>query len=75
MSKLFSVLLVLIIVSFAGVFYTHQDKTSLPNPILQTQPGPTPAQTDTLQITEMRKKSYPGSDLVIEQTLSGKTLG
>lgn len=58
------------------MFFVYQNKTSrnsnVPSTVMSDDGGgmDAPKYTHPLQITELRKQKFPGSDLVIEQTLS-----
>ena len=69
--SVFIVVALILLVGF-GYFYSHKVLKTTPvlpsnNPITQIAQ---PLETNPLQITEERKKAYPGSDLKIEQTLA-----
>jgi hypothetical protein len=53
-----------------GIFSMMKYKNILPSASSQTSPTPNTVPDNPLSIATMRRGTYPGSDLVIEQTLS-----
>ena len=68
------ILLGLIVALFASFFFLSKDRKSLTNVIEENLGGLIEERgTHPLQIEEMRKNEYPGSDIVIEQELASGT--
>lgn len=64
---------VIIVMILGAVLFVNQSrKTTLQKTSKQTQPSPA-TETFPLQVAEMRKKSYPGSDIQIKQELGNGT--
>src|SRR5258706_14113994 len=72
MKKTIPIVVVLLVGVTVGIFLLNQNKTSHPiQSIIPQIPLKNVIATplDSLKIEEMRKRQYPGSDVVIEQTL------
>lgn len=66
--KVLFVLFLVVFVEAAAYFINSRNKTNLQSPLSVSEI--TALEQNPLSIVEMRKKNYPGSNLVIEQTLT-----